>query len=79
VWYRSIASGLAATGTAVSAGRPVGPGRSLSSDEPTTPMQSASADLKPSLSSVELSTKILSILEEYLHICDIQVLLVITV
>jgi len=58
----------------MSTGRPLTPARSLSSDEPMTPTtQPANADLKPSLSSTELDAKILSILEEYLHICDIEV------
>jgi len=70
---RSIASGLGSTSSAPR----LAPSHSSSADiisevslQPTQPHDST---LKPGLSAAELEKKTLSILEEYLHICDIQV------
>jgi len=64
---RSLASRTANAGAAVSAD--VGSDVSL---QPTPPSDSTVKDV---LSAGELDKKIVSILDEYLHICDIQVLL----
>jgi len=73
VYSRNIASAAATT---TSTARPVAP-RSPSTDAISdfnlqlTPQLGGSE--KPGLSAAELDQKTLSILEEYLHICDIQV------
>jgi len=74
VYCRNIASGSTTTST----GRPVvprSPSTDAQSDFSLQPMPQQSSSDKQSLSAAELDTKILSILEEYLHICDIQVCL----
>jgi len=74
---RSIASspgaGLGTTSSAPRLSASHGSSADISSDANLQPTPQLDSTMKHSLSAAELDKKTLSILEEYLHICDIQV------
>lgn len=70
---RSIASGLGTTSSAPRLAPSHGSSADITSDINLQPTPQLDSTVKHSLSAAELDKKTLSILEEYLHICDIQV------